>query len=358
MIKLLHSADWHLASPIQGRSAAQTQLLRQNLLALPGKIATLCKAEGCHLMLLAGDLFDGPYTPESYRALHDALEDAAVPVFIAPGNHDYAGPESPWLKERWPENVFIFTQDHMVTVAVPELNCRVCGAGFTSAYSDSLLEGFIAEDSNACTVGVLHGDATQISSPYCPVTESQVRHCGLDYLALGHIHKGGAFRAGKTLCAWPGCPMGRGYDEAGEKGVNIVTLENGEAALRFVPLDTPRFYDLELDAGTDPADALARVLPPVGNADGYRITLTGESEPLDIDALAARFSRFPNLELRDRTLPPIDVWAGAGDDTLEGVYFRLLQEALANQELHTEQQVLLAAKISRQLLDGREVKLP
>lgn len=358
MIKLLHSADWHLDSPIQGRNEAQTALLRKTLLALPSKIAAICTAERCDMMLLSGDLFDGPYTADSYHALRDALEEAAVPVFIAPGNHDFAGPDSPWLKERWPENVCIFTQNHMVPVALPGLNCWVCGAGFTAPDSDGLLEGFRAEDPNLHTIGVLHGDPTQVNSPYCPITERQVQESGLDYLALGHIHKGGSFRAGKTLCAWPGCPMGRGFDEQGEKGVLIVTLDNKEAATRFVPLDTPKFFDLETEPDSDPAAALSRLLPPVGNTDFYRITLIGESEPLDMDALASQFSRFPNLELRDRTVPPIDLWACAGEDTLEGVYFRLLREAMEGQEEEACETIRLAAKISRQLLEGREVKLP
>ncbi len=357
MIKILHSADWHLDSPIQGRSEEQAALLRSALLALPARIAAVCRAEHCDMMLLAGDLFDGPYTAESFQALRNALEDAAVPVFIAPGNHDFIGPDSPWRNEAWPENVHIFMGEHIEAVELPQLSCRVYGAGFTGTDCEGLLEGFHAE-AGGYAIGILHGDPTQVTSPYCPITEQQVRLSGLDYLALGHIHKGGSFRAGKTLCAWPGCPMGRGYDEQGEKGVSIVTVDEDGATARFIPLDTPRFYDWEVSATDDPATALSRVLPPVGNGDFYRITLTGESEPLDLDALAAAFSRFPNLLLRDRTVPPLDLWASAGEDTLEGVYFRMLQEAMEGQDEETCDWIRLAATISKQILEGREVTLP
>ena len=70
------------------------------------------------------------------------------------------------------------------------------------------------------------------------------------------------------------------------------------------------------------------------------------------------FSRFPNLELRDRTVPPIDLWASVDSDTLEGVYFRLLRDSMEGQDEETCARIRLAAKLSRQLLDGREVKLP
>ena len=353
MLKLLHSADWHLDAPLVQRTEQQTQLLRRALSKIPGKIAALCREENCDMMLLSGDLFDGPYTQGSLQLVRNALEEAAVPVFIAPGNHDFVGADSPWLSEIWPANVHIFTRPVIESVAVPGLDCRVYGAGFSGMDCPGLLEGFRAVQAEGYAVGVLHGDPTQVSSPYCPVTTEQVKHSGLDYLALGHIHKGDLFRAGKTLCAWPGCPMGRGYDEQGEKGALIVTIDE-EASARFVPLGTPRFYDLELPA----TQTLSALLPPVGNGDFYRITFTGPSQPLNLAALETEFSRFPNLELRDRTTPPVDIWGSAGDDTFEGMYFKLLHEALETDDQDKKQQVLLAARISRQLLDGQEVVLP
>ena len=57
---------------------------------------------------------------------------------------------------------------------------------------------------------VLHGDPANPSAPCRPVTRAQVAASGLQYLALGHIHTRGQLEAGGALCAWPGCPMGRG----------------------------------------------------------------------------------------------------------------------------------------------------
>ena len=353
MIKILHSADWHLDSPLLLQDPEQSQLLRQALFRIPEQVAAICKAQGCHMMLLSGDLFDGPYAADTLQMLRSTLEDVAVPVFIAPGNHDYVGSDSPWLSEQWPDNVHIFTHPVMESVDVPQLDCCVYGAGFLSMDCPGLLADFTPNHTERYAVGVLHGDPTQVSSPYCPITTEQVRQSGLDYLALGHIHKGDSFRAGKTLCAWPGCPMGRGYDETGEKGVLVVTIDE-TAQAQFIPLNTPRFHDLDIPADT----ALSAILPPVGNEDFYRITFTGPSEPLDLNAIGQTYARFPHLLLRDRTTPPVDVWGTAGDDTLEGMYFKLLHNALDGADEATQRQVRLAAKISRQILDGQEVVLP
>ena len=353
MIKLLHAADLHLDSPLAGR-----EHLAPALRAVPGKLAELCRREKCDLVLLAGDLFDGPdYTKESLNALRQALYDMEVPVFIAPGNHDYAEVHSPYEQEIWPDNVRIFHHPFITPVDIPDLDCRVYGAGFRGMDCRSLLKDFRAEGDARYHIGVFHGDPAQVTSPYNPVTAAQVRDSALEYLALGHIHQTGSFRAGSTLCAWPGCPMGRGFDEPGEKGALIVTLEE-TAEARFVPLDTPRFHDLTLVPGEDPVGALDAVLPAVGSGDCYRITLTGESTGVDLPALNAHFSRFPHLELRDRTTTPVDLWASAEADTLEGEMFRRLRMLLDDAGEDRAQEIRLAAKLARQLLDGQEVVLP
>lgn len=350
MIKILHSADWHLDSPLQMDAA-----LRSELQTIPEKITALCQKERCDLVLLAGDLFDGPAAPATVQTLKKCLAAMEVPVFITPGNHDYVGAGSPWLTEVFPENVHIFTQNTITSVALPQLDLRVYGAGFISMDCEALLQSFSAEQEARYAIGILHGDPTQTSSPYCPITAAQVQSSNLDYLALGHIHKGGSFRAGKTLCAWPGCPMGRGYDEEGEKGALIISLDDTVNA-RFVPLDTPRFYDLEIEAGDDAAGALNKVLPPVGNRDFYRITFVGTSEPLDLELL--KREDFPNLVLRDKTTLPVDLWSNAGEDSFEGLYFGKLKKALELADEDAARQIRLAAKISKQILEGQEVVLP
>ena len=353
MIKILHSADWHLDSPLLLRKEGQSEFLKKKLSEIPEKIAALCRQEQCDLILLSGDLFDGAVSADALRRVKNALEEVSVPVFIAPGNHDFVNPSSPWLTTVWPENVHIFTRQVVESVALPELDCRIYGAGFTAMDCPGLLEGFTATQEEKYAIGVLHGDPTQVASPYCPITTGQVANSGLDYLALGHIHKGDHFLAGKTLCAWPGCPIGRGYDETGEKGALLITLDEKTSA-EFIPLGSPAFYDLEVSA----SQGLGSVLPPVGNENFYRITLTGESEPVDLVGLAEQYKHFPNLELRDKTLPPVDIWSTAGEDTFEGIYFKLLREAMETADEDTKRQLSLAAQISRQLLDGQEVILP
>ena len=356
-MKILHSADWHLCSPLVGRSDEHSAYLRRELLQIPEKIASLCRSEGCDLLLLSGDLFDGACTQEGLHAVRSALEELKIPVFIAPGNHDFCAPDSVYLTENWPENVHIFKHPAVEEVSLPDLDCKIYGAGFAAMDCPGLLKGFHAEGDEKWHIGVFHGDPLLSSSPYCPITTQQIKESGLTYLALGHIHKAGSFRAGNTLCAWPGCPMGRGYDEPGMKGVWVITLDESVSP-DFLALNTPRFFDETVEAGEEPVEAVSALLPPIETQDAYRITLTGYSAALDLEAIASQFAHIPYLELRDRTLPEVDLWSAIGEDTLEGVYFKILHDGLDTDSEKLQRQLKLAARISRQILDGQEVVLP
>ncbi len=356
-MKILHSADWHLDAPMTGHSPEAADKLRRELRKIPERIATLCLAQGCDLLLLAGDLFDGKPAADSVAAVKSALERVRIPVFIAPGNHDFCGPDSVYLTESWPANVRIFTRPVMESVSLPELNCRIWGAGYNSMDCPGLLRDFRAQGEEAWQIGLLHGEADNPGSPYCPVSKLQIRESGLHYLALGHIHKGSGFQAGDTVCAWPGCPIGRGFDELGPKGVVLVSLE--EKVLPQVHLlDTPRFFDEEVEVSGDAVSSAAAVLPSLPTEDFYRITLTGYCSQVDTQAVAAAFPHVPHLTLRDETLPESSLWSALGADSLEGVYFGFLHGGCDSDSATVRRRAKLAAQLSRKILDGQEVKLP
>lgn len=356
MIKILHSADWHLDAPMSGFAPDQVAVLQKESRALPGKIASLCRQENCDLLFLAGDLFDGIPSRETVNCVQAALGSLEIPVIITPGNHDYCSPDSPYIKESWPENVHIFKKAQIESLIFPELDCCIYGAGYEGMDCPGLLKQFRAEDTQKYSIGVFHGDAMTASS-YFPITRHQLQESGLCYVALGHIHKQGSLSAGQTLCLWPGCPMGRGYDELGPKGVALVTLDETVQA-KFLPLDTPCFYDETVNVGGDAVAALAGVLPVLGSDDFYRVTLSGYSDNMDIDALQQQFSHVPNLVLRDETIPLSELWKNIDSDTMEGLLFSALKEAADSPVETLSEKARLAARICRSILDGQEVVLP
>ena len=357
MLKFLHAADLHLDSPFAGLPPKQAAERRQEQRQMLADLSALCIAQGCALLLLSGDLFDSENAyPETVEALCKALGDCGAQVFIAPGNHDYLAGGSPYFCAPWPKNVRIFTGDRMECVYLPELDCAVWGAGFRSPETGPILPGFRVTDESVWNLGVLHGDAANPHSPYNCVSPADVAASGLDYLALGHIHKaGGPFTAGKTVYAWPGTPMGRGFDETGEKGVLLGTLDESGVKLEFLPIPGRRYEILDVPVGDDALSAVLTALPPDTSEDIYRIRLTGESDPPDLRALYESLkARFFALTLRDCTVPRADLWAAAGEDTLRGQFLSALRAKLETAGEAEKAIILQAARLGLDAMRGGE----
>ena len=214
-------------------------------------------------VVLAGDLLDSEQIyGETAQLLARALGSMGVPVFLAPGNHDFWSPRSPYARIQWPENVHIFHTAQAEAVPLPRLGCTVYGAAFTApARADRVLEGFRAEG-EGLRLMVLHG-STEPTDRYGPVPAADIAASGLDYLALGHVHTAsGLNRTGDTWWAYPGCPEGRGFDETGDKGVYCLEIDKGQVRETFLPLCRRRYVEKEADlAGRPAAEVLDALLP-------------------------------------------------------------------------------------------------
>ena len=213
MLKVLHGADFHLDAPFRAlppEKAAQRREEQRDLLL---RLADTVREQGVELVLLAGDLLDSEQIyGETAQLLARALGSMGVPVFLAPGNHDFWSPRSPYARIQWPENVHIFHSSQVEAVPLPRLGCTVYGAAFTApARADRVLEGFRAEG-EGLRLMVLHG-STEPTDRYGPVPAADIAASGLDYLALGHVHTAsGLNRTGDTWCAYAGCQEGRRFD--------------------------------------------------------------------------------------------------------------------------------------------------
>ncbi len=343
MLRILHAADLHLDSPFAGLSPEQAARRRKLQRQLPDRIVDLCHLHRCDLLLLSGDIFDGARVcPETVEALQRAFGRCEATIFISPGNHDPYGDTSPWATHLWPDQVRIFT-GKPEAVTLPELGCRVWGGAFTAEACEDPLPK--VPDSGLLEIGVFHGDPLH-SGPYRSLTAEQLRTCGLDYLALGHIHKTQLpQKAGTTWYGWPGVAMGRGFDECGECGVFRVDLDKTTCKTAFLPLDGPRYEQITVPVGQTP------VLPEDSENVLCRLTFTGEAENLDLDWLHQQLApRFLSLELRDATTPRQDLWAACGDGTLRGLALDILKTRLND----GDETAALAARYVLAALEGRE----
>lgn len=363
MIRIIHAADLHLDSPFESLSAEKASVRRSEQRALLERIAAEVNQRNANLLFLAGDLLDsGSAYAETGEALLAALGKVCVPVFIAPGNHDWYSRRSPYALLPFPDNVHIFRTPRLESVFLPEFRVRVWGAGYTSPSCEALLRGFHAPAEEGVTqLLVLHAEPGRAGSPYCPVTEEELSQSGMRYAALGHIHLGsGLRRAGSCFYAWPGCPEGRGFDECGEKGILQIDIDGETVKAGFIPTAARRYEKLRVEPGADALAAIRAALPKDTADDVYKIILTGESFAApDLAYLRQALERdFFALTFSDETVPPRDLWRRAGEDSLAGRFLRRMRQRIETAQTEEEKKTLLhAVRCGIAALEGWEVRL-
>ncbi len=346
MVKLLHSGDFHLDSPFSGLSPQEAKDCRENQRHLVEDLIQLATDSQCDCVLLTGDLFDGKRVyGETLDFLRRTFGRCSCPIFIAPGNHDYVNSGSPYLGT-WPDNVHIF-KSHTIE-GVSQGNFTVWGAGFTASHAPSLLEGFSATG-EGLHIMAIHGDVAP-DSVYNPITKGQIAASGLQYLALGHTHKAQSLlQEGNTYYGWPGCLMGRGFDELGQKGAYLVSVSQEKTQAEFIPLGQRTYEIITVSVGENPEEDIRKALPENPIDKMVRVILEGQCPPLNLQELRTAIAPLCyGLQIKDRTTPPVDVWANVEEDTLKGLFLKTLQQG-EDKEL-----CQLAATFGLACMEGRE----
>ncbi len=288
----IHCADLHLDSPFKGISkmdeALSSRLQKATLGALDNVIDLAIK-EKVDFILFAGDIFDSQVRSlRSRLAFRDALRRASdnhIHSFVAYGNHDHLGTDMgvPLDIERvhvfGPQAETIpFVRDGIVLAHIIGIshgrgkltdNLSLQFSGLTGAYNIGLLH---------CNIG-----SVSMDMPYAPCQISDLLHRGIDYWALGHIHKRQVLNQ-EPWVIYAGNTQGRHVNEDGAKGVYLVRVSHGRAEEpEFRPIDTIRWEKRSLDVSSfeseeDLVDAVHSMAVDIPTL--MRLELYGRS-PLD-----------------------------------------------------------------------------
>ncbi len=338
-VRILHCADLHIGAECSFLGT-KSRTRKAEVKKTFHRILELCREEKIDLLLIAGDLFDDVNVPsETLGEIRDgiaALE--SCKVVIAAGNHDPATPDSPYLLEDfWPENVILFSSQPEA-VLLPELGVRLIGSGFTGTYCyQSMLRKLPLFDDEMINIGVMHGDlvSDNARSDYNAVTQRMIQASGLDYLALGHIHKRtDILKAGNTWYAYSGCTEGKGFDETGDKGVYIGTIEKSYCNLEYRSVCKRRVTELMIDVTEvstrkELIECLRNRMEEENGADYrehiYRLTLIGEPKDdmcRNTEDIRAELEDIWYLSLKNKTRPRINPEELVQENSLRGIYVK------------------------------------
>jgi len=345
MVKILHLADCHLGAPISGLPSGLAFVRRQQFGKAFSDALSYGAENGVNLVLIPGDLFDNENaSPSTVAKLNSfAKDNPEIRIFIAPGNHDCIMGNSEYPAINQP-NITVFDKGSMESVDIPELNTTVYGMGNLTPHNENRpLQNFYVEDTQRINIMCLHGliNGSVGHTPYNPLTREDIAQSGLDYLALGHVHAfSGINHLGSVYYAYPGCLIGRGFDELGVKGFIAGGIDKDGNTLSFIETKQPFYLNLTVDCTDamtidDILDKVEAEVAPIASDTYLRVTLTGRIKSdlvVNRKIVENSLTGFTFAQVKDKTLPMQDYMAMSQEQTLKGMFIRQVLASTDNEE--------------------------
>lgn len=298
-VTFIHAADLHLDTPFQGVSATAPrvgEMLAEATYDAWRRIVDLAIERKVDFVIVAGDVYNAgnPTLHGQFFMREQAgrLDDAGIGLYLVSGNHDPLDGSTAGLAMG--ENAHVFPGGRTERIEAVSEDGFVCGI-YGRSYErrdepDDFTPGYRREKGDTVAIGVLHanvGGNTEYAS-YAPCSLEGLRSAGMDYWALGHIHKHEVLS--KTPYAvQAGSPQGLNPKDTGVHGCCVVTVETGGSVTGFEVADLAPVAWAQRDvdvAGTETIEEieglLGRVIEEIRDDTKRptvaRITLQGRSE--------------------------------------------------------------------------------
>jgi len=310
MIRVLHTADWHLGVTGYGQMnpvSGQHQRL-EDYLATIDQMVAYALANLIDVFLVSGDIYhtktpDSTQQREFAKRVH-VLVQAGILVVLLVGNHDAIGRENaanpldlytaldiPGVYVlREPAVTTIETRSGPVQVAsLPHMSRSIIEARRTEMAEDmnasehemeAILGGIVTELAGridptipsvlaahwAIDVALAGSEGQMMLGRGLTLSLAALQQPEFDYVAMGHIHKPQSWLGEGPLVAYPGSPDRVDFgEEDDEKGFLVVELEAGSATSVRVPLQVRPFVTIRpnLTDAEYPTDALVAAIGQV-----------------------------------------------------------------------------------------------
>lgn len=356
--RLLHFADLHLDAPFAWAAPETARRRRQNRRDALTRILDLAAAEGVDAIFSGGDLFEHDrVTPDTVEFLRSSFGRTDLPIYLAPGNHDWYSSASPYALVEWSPNVHLFTEARLSPIELgPGLT--LWGAAHRApANTDGFFAGFRAAGdgvqialAHASERGALGWQETG-KQPHAPFEPAELAAAGIDHAFLGHYH----LPRDAERYTYPGNPDPLEFGEDGPRGAVLATVHPDkriERDRRTVAVSQVHDIAIELAGVEHSGDVRAAVEAALGPLHGcVRATLTGELPPavrVDLRELAQLGEPLDGLVLRSAVRTGYALDEIAAEATVRGQFVREAAEAIADPE--TRRRVILTGL---RALEGR-----
>ena len=185
---------------------------------------------------------------------------------------------------------------------------------------------------------------------------------GIDYLALGHLHTYSLQKLDETgVFCYSGCLEGRGFDECGEKGFVLLTIERGRVTPEFVPFSCRTLHRVETDVtgcvrSAEIAARIQKAAQGISPDDMVEFLLMGEISPeADLSVLYLQnqiAGSFFFAKAKDETRLAVEPERYRNDVSLKG---ELIRQVLASELPEHEKAAIIHAGVLA--LAGEEISI-
>ena len=334
-VRIAHLADFHLGAKLNGKTELNEKINKTLIKSLV-RIFDVMNSAKVQLVLIAGDFYESSNIDNSLKSqIKEIFSNFKGRIVISPGNHDYISLESVY-HEKWPDNTFIFTSDKVDFFEFDDLKTRVYGFGFTNSHiSEHLISNITDIDDQYINIGVFHGQIDTAENSYHPIFSEDIFNSYLDYIALGHVHKRTEInKIGKTYYAYSGNPVGRGFDETGEKGIYMGDISKEKNGLYFYRIDNSEFHivNIELEEFETQNELASFINSKLEDMFGYnykkhyyRLILNGyikKDQNINIEIIETLMSDYNYVEIIDNTKIFIDFEEISQEESLKGKFVK------------------------------------
>lgn len=336
-MKLLHFADLHLDAPFAWLEPEAAHRRRQHRRDTLARILALAEAEQVGAILCAGDLFEHDRVqPDTVAFLQSSFARSTRPIYLAPGNHDWYGPQSPYAVTHWSPNVHVFTEARLVPVPLGD-GVTLWGAAHRAPANTDGFFGMARAAGAGIHLALAHASERSWltaqetgKQPHAPFDAAEIEAAGFAHAFLGHFH----VPKDAVRHTYPGNPDPLEFGEVGDRGAVLATVSPDGSVLRdrrVVAVSQVHDVEVPLDGCEHADDVRERVGAVVGGLRGsVRVTLTGTVAPvvrIDGADLAALGGHLDGLVIRrDRITVGYDLAAIADEATVRGQFLRTALE--------------------------------
>lgn len=327
-MKFIHIADVHLgAKPDADKTWGAKR--KQDIWDSFAEVIAVAEKEQPDFLFITGDLFHAQPLKKELKEVNALF--AGIPqtkVILLAGNHDYLRPKSYYLSYPWVENVYIFKREEADFFDFREEGVVVYGLSYWHReIREHLYDKICPADDSRIHILLAHGGDER----HIPFSVERIIKNGFDYVAAGHIHRGGWLMEGRAVMAGSLEPTDR--NDIGPHGYWMGTLVKGQAKVHFYPIKKCEYCHetYRVDASTTERELLMWARTLVAERPKYqyfRLYLEGRKDPDVIYDLQEIEKIERIVDVTEHLLPDYDYdrLEREHSDSILGAYIRRMRQ--------------------------------